>query len=127
MMHRCKEPHRLQCDRLTAGVWTRDHEHSLLAVEMQVHRHHWRCEERVACLGQEQFTASRIVGVEPVPISRNVGNRAGQIKEGEVLTVRAECRRIRANQPRERPEDPRLFSGDRGLRLSHRIAEINNL
>jgi hypothetical protein len=94
---------------------------------MKVHWHHWRCEERVACLGQEQFTASRIVGVEPAPITCNIGNRAGQIEEGEVLTVRAEGRRIRANQPRERPEDPRLFRGNSRIRLSHRIAEINNL
>jgi hypothetical protein len=94
---------------------------------MQVHRHYWRREERVARLCQEQIAIWRIVGIEPVAITPNVGNCARQIKERKAFTVGTERRRICANECRERSEDPRLFGGDRRLRLSDGVSELNNL
>jgi hypothetical protein len=81
----------------------------------------------MAGLCQEQIAIRRIVGIEPVTITPNVGNCAGQIEERKAFTVGTERRRIRTNECRERSEDPRLFGGDRRLRLSDGVSELNNL
>jgi hypothetical protein len=81
----------------------------------------------MARLYQKQITIGRIVGIEPVPIPCNVGNCARHIEEREALTVGTECRRICANESGECSEDPRLFRGNRRLRLAHGVAELNNL
>ena len=49
-MHGGEDADRLKCNSLSAGVWSRNHKHAALGIEVQAHRHNRGRQERMTCV-----------------------------------------------------------------------------